>query len=277
MIRTVASRTNPAMATAIPVNAFSREMTTGMSAPPIGSTMVTPNTSAARPVTSRAIQLAGSATSQTIPAANAAASTALSTRMPGNTHGGARDDSLQLAGGDQRPGEGHPADGDVQPGGQRCRGVHAAAGGQVMHRQQGSRAAADRVEETDQLRDSGHPDGAGDVQADATADREAGGCDDPARGRHGVLDGEQDDGGDDRAGHGDHGHGVPAARGLRRVHQVQADDEAGRGGQENQPDNGLRRGHDCLPEGDGGSGGCRAGIGEIGLALNISSIRSVTA
>ena len=39
--------TNPAMATAVPVNALSSEMTTGMSAPPIGSTMVTPNARAA--------------------------------------------------------------------------------------------------------------------------------------------------------------------------------------------------------------------------------------
>ncbi len=39
--------TNPAIATAVPVNAFSSEMTTGMSAPPIGSTIMTPNASEA--------------------------------------------------------------------------------------------------------------------------------------------------------------------------------------------------------------------------------------
>ena len=39
--------TKPAIATAVPVNAFSSEMTTGMSAPPIGSTIMTPNASAA--------------------------------------------------------------------------------------------------------------------------------------------------------------------------------------------------------------------------------------
>ena len=32
--------TNPAIATAVPVNAFSSEITTGMSAPPIGSTIM---------------------------------------------------------------------------------------------------------------------------------------------------------------------------------------------------------------------------------------------
>ena len=51
MISAQLPMTNPAMATAVPVNAFSSEMTTGMSAPPIGSTIVTPNTSAARMMT----------------------------------------------------------------------------------------------------------------------------------------------------------------------------------------------------------------------------------
>ncbi len=38
--------TKPAMAAAVPVKELSNEITTGMSAPPMGSTMVTPNTSA---------------------------------------------------------------------------------------------------------------------------------------------------------------------------------------------------------------------------------------
>ena len=38
--------TKPAIATAVPVNALSSEITTGMSAPPIGSTIVAPNVSA---------------------------------------------------------------------------------------------------------------------------------------------------------------------------------------------------------------------------------------
>jgi hypothetical protein len=87
MIRTVAPRTNPAIATAMPVKALSSEITTGMSAPPIGSTMVTPNTSAARQVTTRAIRLLGSTTSHTMPATNATASRALSARIPGNVTG----------------------------------------------------------------------------------------------------------------------------------------------------------------------------------------------
>ncbi len=47
MISTSLPSTKPAIATAVPVNEFSREMTTGMSAPPIGRTMVTPKISAA--------------------------------------------------------------------------------------------------------------------------------------------------------------------------------------------------------------------------------------
>ena len=46
MIRTGLSSTKPAIATAVPVNELSSEMTTGMSAPPIGSTIVTPKTQA---------------------------------------------------------------------------------------------------------------------------------------------------------------------------------------------------------------------------------------
>ena len=47
MIRAPLSMTNPAMATAMPVKEFSRAMTTGMSAPPIGIVIVTPKASAA--------------------------------------------------------------------------------------------------------------------------------------------------------------------------------------------------------------------------------------
>ena len=42
MISTGLSMTKPAIAAAVPVNELSSEMTTGMSAPPMGSTIVTP-------------------------------------------------------------------------------------------------------------------------------------------------------------------------------------------------------------------------------------------
>ena len=46
MIRTGLTSTKPAIATAVPVNALRSEITTGMSAPPIGRTIVTPKTQA---------------------------------------------------------------------------------------------------------------------------------------------------------------------------------------------------------------------------------------
>ena len=46
-IRTLFSSSKPLAATASPVKAFSSEITTGMSAPPIGSTKRTPKSSAA--------------------------------------------------------------------------------------------------------------------------------------------------------------------------------------------------------------------------------------
>ena len=47
MVNVAFCRTKPAMATAVPVNALSSEITTGMSAPPMGSTMSTPKPRAA--------------------------------------------------------------------------------------------------------------------------------------------------------------------------------------------------------------------------------------
>jgi len=65
--------TNPAIATAVPVNAFSSEMTTGMSAPPIGSTIITPSASEASTTMSSAGRLA-------VLNMNAAAPTAMTAR-----------------------------------------------------------------------------------------------------------------------------------------------------------------------------------------------------
>ena len=51
MISTGLLMTKPAIAAAVPVNELSSEMTTGMSAPPMGSTIVTPKISAASTIT----------------------------------------------------------------------------------------------------------------------------------------------------------------------------------------------------------------------------------
>ena len=59
MISAQLPMTKPAIATAVPVKAFSSEMTTGMSAPPIGSTIITPNASAASTTISSTGQAGG--------------------------------------------------------------------------------------------------------------------------------------------------------------------------------------------------------------------------
>ena len=53
MMSTGLSSTNPDIAAAVPVNELSRLMTTGMSAPPMGRTIVTPNVRPARMMTRR--------------------------------------------------------------------------------------------------------------------------------------------------------------------------------------------------------------------------------
>src|SRR5207237_1318180 len=67
--------TNPAIATAVPVNALSSEMTTGMSAPPIGSTIITPNPSEASTTMSSAGRLAVVSMNAAAPMATTASAT----------------------------------------------------------------------------------------------------------------------------------------------------------------------------------------------------------
>ena len=73
--------TKPAIATAVPVNAFSSEITTGMSAPPIGSTIITPNPSDASTTISSAGRLAVVSMNAAVPIATTARAT-LSRRLP---------------------------------------------------------------------------------------------------------------------------------------------------------------------------------------------------
>ncbi len=80
MMSTGLPMTKPDMAAAVPVNEFSRLMTTGMSAPPMGSTSVTPKMSAA-PKTTMRNRLDG-ATSR--PSTPAAPSTRMSVPMAGD-------------------------------------------------------------------------------------------------------------------------------------------------------------------------------------------------
>ena len=68
MMRTGLSMTKPAIAAAVPVNALRSEITTGMSAPPIGRTIVTPKTSA-EPMMARRTRSATIGSSFTVPVA----------------------------------------------------------------------------------------------------------------------------------------------------------------------------------------------------------------
>ena len=105
--------TKPAIATAVPVNAFSSEITTGMSAPPIGSTIITPNASDASTTISSAGRLArgeherGRADRDDGEGHVEQAAALEDDRL-------AADQALQLARRDDRPGERHRADEHVE-------------------------------------------------------------------------------------------------------------------------------------------------------------------
>ena len=86
MISAVLSSTKPVDAAASPVHAFSSEITTGMSAPPIGSTKRTPRIAA--PIRSSVSQIPFSVAAVRITsAARAAPRSALKTFCPRNTSG----------------------------------------------------------------------------------------------------------------------------------------------------------------------------------------------
>ena len=87
MTRMALSRTKPAIATAVPVNAFSSEITTGMSAPPMGSTMSLPKARAATTTISNAHRVCAPAIVQTDAAAATRTATADSRRPPGTATG----------------------------------------------------------------------------------------------------------------------------------------------------------------------------------------------
>ena len=221
--------TKPAMATAVPVNAFSSEITTGMSAPPIGITIETPNASAAKMTTTSSQTLGEVIRYAPMPTATAASSQ-VHDPGAGERDRRGRDDALQLAGGDERSGERDRADDHVQQRRDRGRRRRLRAGLHVVVEadQRGS-AAADRVEHADQLRHRGHLDGPGRVQSGRAAHQRTRDQHEPAgRADHVAVDDERQRRGDCR----DHARGgdlVAAARRGRGVHQVQAEHEARRG------------------------------------------------
>ena len=173
MISGVLSSTNPAIATAVPVNALSSEMTTGMSAPPIGSVPSTPSASAdehaaaAAPATppcrGRIGQPAGQRDqeqrrgSRQCPPRNVIgrpgirpASLPAATTEPENvTPPMSRSSTVASVVGDRQLAERH----------------RSVVADRVAERDERRRAAADRVEHADQLRHRGHRDPAGGDQA----------------------------------------------------------------------------------------------------------------
>ena len=113
-IRATFSRANPAAAAESPVKAFSSEITTGMSAPPIGRTTSRPRIAAAIRIDdeeqpARAVSLLiddDDAASDDQPISR----TALITCWPGTASGSGRDQVLELGEGDVRAPEGDRAD-----------------------------------------------------------------------------------------------------------------------------------------------------------------------
>ena len=86
-VRMTLASTKPAMATAVPVKALSSEMTTGMSAPPMGRTMSTPTASELTTVISRTGRLWTPAITAIPEPTAATARAALAIRPPWNVTG----------------------------------------------------------------------------------------------------------------------------------------------------------------------------------------------
>ena len=173
MMRTGLPMTKPAIAAAVPVNELSRLMTTGMSAPPIGRTIVTPKIRPARTTTPR------SASVVVLPRVRRAGAPRISATVP--AHGDDRehdrdelaardvdrlagDEALELAAGDERTGERDRADERAEDDEDRrvegCR-PRVVEPDEVLDGDQRRRAAADRVEQRHQLRHRGHLHGRG--------------------------------------------------------------------------------------------------------------------
>ncbi len=131
--------------------------------------------------------------------------------------------------------------------------------------------AAGRVEDADQLRHRGHLHTPGPEQSKARAERRTGNEYEQSGGGDNPVTDHLSDSGRDRRRHSGGRELVTPPRRRRGVHQVQAEDEACRGGQEQQMDRGSRTTHDSSP-----LVAIDVDAGATGRFRNISSIRSVT-
>ena len=208
-MRTTLPTTKPAIATAVPVKALRSEMTTGMSAPPIGRTIVTPKIRAqASAASSRrrqdvAVVRDHAGTRQDHHDRDAQAG---HEQEPGkdptarDQDGLALDAAHQFGRGDQRTRERHRADDDVgddeegspaiQAGDAAGQDAVAVEGNEVVEGQQRGRGATHGVEERDELRHGGHGHGPGHSEAQASAQSQAADQEDPVPEPHAALDHE---------------------------------------------------------------------------------------
>ena len=174
-IRTLFSSSKPPAATARPVNAFSSEITTGMSAPPIGSTKRTPK-SAAAAISTQSSHSAWTPATSARPAARPPRNTsAFPTFCPGYVIGRPPISSCSFAKAIIEPGERDRADQRREH--DRERDVDRRRTGlgedavQLGERDQRRRAAADAVEQRHHLRHRGHLHLARRDGAEAAADQ----------------------------------------------------------------------------------------------------------
>ena len=156
-MRTVESSTKPVAEAARPVNAFRSEITTGMSAPPIGSTNITPKTSARRMSATIAHCSSSPATIATPSAAAAPRTSDVHDVLAREDDRAAADELLQLREGDERAGERDRADQRGERDRQRLvPDEHAVELVELGERDERRRTAADPVEQGHHLRHRGH-------------------------------------------------------------------------------------------------------------------------
>ena len=244
--------TKPAIAAAVPVNELSSEITTGMSAPPIGSTIATPNVSAAATMTSRTTFL-------TVRVEDERSAVGAEDEQQQTEHGHrcerergdptarnrdrlAADPAHELARRDERARERDRPDGRAEDDEDRRRNgflERSLDADVVVDRDERRRATADGVEERHQLRHRRHLHGPGEVPADATADGPADPDDQDRLDAHDAQREEPHDRRDDRDCHPGGAQAVALARRRRRIHLVEADHEAGRADHPGEKDEGV--------------------------------------
>ena len=219
------SSAKPAAAAERPVKALRSEITTGMSAPPIGSTTRLPSTAAAirMPMKSACEGSPLLAAMSTQAARMPTSSSALTTCWPGTDERPGRDQVLELGEGDVRAPEGdradHRGEEDGDQGVERDLLAERDPVADLRPGDQRHGAAADAVVEGDHLRHLGHLHADRGDHADRRADPEA------ERDQPPVADPVEQQRGDDGDRHADRGDHVALLGGRRVGALFDADDE----------------------------------------------------